>query len=204
MMSLTTFLAFIAASALLALVPGPSMAVLITNSTTKGLRAGFVALAGNGTGLAILVTAAILGMAPLLSMASQWLDLIRMVGAVYLVWLGFTFIRNGLKAGSDQPTVETKSHHIYGQALAVCLSNPKVLLFLGAFFPQFIDPSLALTPQLIILGLGFVVTILTIDALIVLMSSYARRWLLNKQRETNMVGGLMLVGAGAGLAISRQ
>ena len=204
MISVTTLLTFIAASAFLAFVPGPSMALLISNSTTKGTRAGLVALAGNSLGLTSLVAAAILGMAPLLSLASQWFDVIRIVGALYLVWMGINYIRTGLKAGDEQQAANVKLHHIFGQAVAVSLSNPKVLLFLGAFFPQFVDPALAMTPQLVALGISFLVTVLTIDAAIVLTSGYARRWLLEKQKATHIASGTLLIGAGVGLAFAHR
>jgi len=204
MMSFQLYLAFVAACVLLAVIPGPSMALFVATSTTRGVRAGFMSLAGNSTGLALLAAAAILGMAPLLSLAAEWFDYIRLLGAAYLMWIGVGYIRKGLGEPQRAKEAEAPRHRLFTQALTVALSNPKVLLFLGAFFPQFIDPSAALTPQLIVLGVSFVVTLSLVDAMIVLASGYARKWLLNRQRGVHVGSGVLLIGAGAVLAFSRR
>jgi threonine/homoserine/homoserine lactone efflux protein len=204
MMSLELYLAFIAACVLLALIPGPSMALLVATGTTRGIGPGFMTLGGNIFGLSILVTAAVFGMAPMLALAADWFDLIRYAGAAYLIWMGFNYVRRGLNEPAEAVAAEKPSSHLFMQAVAVALSNPKVLLFLGAFFPQFIDPGFAMTPQLTILGIGFVVTLAFVDMLIMLMSGYARRWLLKKQRQTHIVSGVLIMGAGVGLAFARR
>lgn len=204
MMSFELYLAFIAACALLALIPGPTMALLVATGTTRGIGPGFMILGGNTLGLSILVTAAVFGMAPMLAMAADWFDLIRYVGAAYLIWMGYNYVRRGLREPDEAMASEKPSSHLFAQALAVALSNPKVLLFLGAFFPQFIDPAFAMTPQLTILGIGFVVTLAFVDMLIMLMSGYARKWLLKKQRQTHIASGVLLMGAGVGLALARR
>ncbi len=204
MMSLEAYLAFVAATVALALLPGPAMAMFIATSTTKGLREGFLTYVGNTAGLIILVIAAILGMEPLLSAASFWFDVIRLVGALYLVWIGIGLVRKGLAAPSGEPVQAVKSRSYFAQGLFVSLSNPKVLLFLGAFFPQFIDASKPMMMQLVVLGATFLAIAAFIDLLIVLMSGYARRWLYQKQRATHIGGGVLLVGAGLGLALSRR
>ncbi len=204
MMPLELLLAFIAACVLLALIPGPMMALLVATGTTRGIRAGFMTLGGNALGLVILVTIAVLGMAPILALASEWFDYIRYIGAAYLIWVGFGYVRRGLNEPEEAMTTEKPSSQLFMQALVVALSNPKSLLFLGAFFPQFIDPATAMAPQLIILGIAFVVTLVSIDMLVMLMSGYARKWLLQKQRQTHIASGVLLMGAGIGLAFARR
>lgn len=204
MMSVELYMAFIAASVLLALVPGPSMAMFVATSTTRGTKAGFTTIAGNSAGLVVLVAAAVLGMAPMLSLVAHWFDYIRLAGAAYLVWIGITYIRAGLKEPEAAAAVKAPHRRLFKRALTVSLSNPKTLLFLGAFFPQFIDPAHALTPQLIVLGITFVITLTLVDSLIVLMSGYSRRWLLNHQRKTHIGSGMLLISAGAALALARK
>ncbi|MCP4933151.1 MAG: LysE family translocator [bacterium] len=204
MISLEAYLTFIAASVALGLLPGPAIALFIATCTTKGLRQGLFAYAGNTTGLSVLIVAAIIGMAPLLSLASYWFDIIRLVGAFYLVWMGIGLVRKGLAHQGGEQQVVVKSKHYFLQGFLVSMSNPKVLLFLGAFFPQFLDPSQSMIPQLILLGVTFLVIIAVIDFLIVLTSGYARRWLLEKQKATHVASGALLVGAGVGLALARK
>ncbi len=203
MMSLELYLTFVAASVALALLPGPSIAMFIATSTTKGTRQGLLAYAGNTAGLTILVTAAVIGMAPLLSLASYWFDLIRLVGAIYLVWIGISLVHKAASASGGGGLPATKSSHYFTQGLLVALSNPKVLLFLGAFFPQFLDPSQSMTAQLIVLGSTFLAIASFFDLLVVLMSGYARRRLMKEQRVTRIASGSLLIGAGVGLAFTR-
>ncbi len=204
MMSLETYLTFCAASFALAILPGPSIALFIATSTTRGTRQGLAAYAGNQAGLGLLVSGAILGMAPLLSLASYWFDVIRLIGALYLVWMGIGLLRKGLAYSEESEPPQIKSKRYFLQGFLVAMSNPKVLLFLGAFFPQFIDPSTSMTKQLALLGVSFVAILAMVDLFVVLMSGYARRWLLQKQRATQIGSGVLLVGAGLGLALSRR
>ena len=204
MMSLEAYLTFVAATVALALLPGPAIALFIATCTTRGTREGLLAYAGNTLGLSVLVVGAIIGMAPLLSLASYWFDIIRLVGALYLVWMGIGLIRKGLAHNEDEPQPDVQSKRYFLQGFLVSMSNPKVLLFLGAFFPQFLDPSQSLTQQLVLLGMTFLAIIAMIDLIIVLSSGYARRWLLKKQRATHIGSGTLLIGAGVGLAFARR
>jgi homoserine/homoserine lactone efflux protein len=87
-MSPEILIAFIVACILLGLAPGPNMALILANTLSHGLAAGLVTLAGTSTGLAILVAGAALGMSSLMVFMSQWFDVIRWIGALYLVYLG--------------------------------------------------------------------------------------------------------------------
>src|SRR5689334_4164807 len=87
-MSGEILLAFVAACVLLALTPGPNMALMIANTLSSGLRAGLVTLAGTTTGLIVLVTAAAAGMTSIMVFMSAWFDVVRWAGAVYLLYLG--------------------------------------------------------------------------------------------------------------------
>ena len=87
-MSPEILIAFTAACILLGLTPGPNMSLILANTLTGGLRAGFLTLAGTTTGLAMLVVAAAAGMSSVMVFMSEWFDVIRWVGALYLVYLG--------------------------------------------------------------------------------------------------------------------
>jgi threonine/homoserine/homoserine lactone efflux protein len=141
-MSPEVLLTFVAACILLGLTPGPNMSVILASTLSNGLRAGLVTLAGTTTGLTLLVAAAAAGMSSVMVFMSEWFDVIRWIGALYLVYLGarqlWLFRRRA--SGVAMPP-RAVGENLYFEGLLVSLSNPKVLLFLGAFLPQFVDPA---------------------------------------------------------------
>ncbi len=198
--------AFVLACIVLAITPGPAMALLIANSTRHGRRAGLQTVLGNGFGLCILVAAATLGLTSIMAFVAEWFDVIRWIGAAYLVWLGLTRLHAAWKATDDTVPAAppTGRERWFWQGLAVALSNPKVLLFLGAFFPQFVDPSMAIAPQLAVLAVTFVVVIMLTDALMALAVDSARGWFLARGRVLDGVSGGVLVIGGIWLALQRR
>ncbi len=126
-----------------ALTPGPNMSLILANTLTGGLRAGLVTLAGTTTGLALLVAAAAAGMSSVMVFMSEWFDVIRWVGALYLVYLGARqlWLLRRRAAGLRRCRRRRPAPISICEGVLVSLSNPKVLLFLGAFLPQFVDPA---------------------------------------------------------------
>lgn len=203
-MSEYVFGAFVLACIVLAITPGPSMAMFIANSASHGTRAGLLTVLGNSAGLALLVAAATLGMSSVMAFVAEWFDLIRWIGAAYLVWLGVTRLRAAWRTGSlDAPPAAERGRWFW-RGFAVSLSNPKVLLFLGAFFPQFLDPGAPIGPQLALLGVTFVAVIAAADALMVLAFGSARGWLLNRRRVLDGFSGGVLICGAIWLAMTRR
>lgn len=206
-MSLSLTLAFVAACILLALTPGPNMGLIIANTLSGGLRAGLVTLAGSGTGLAVLVAIAAVGMTSVMVLMAEWFDVIRWAGALYLVFLGgrqlWSYLRQRNAPAAQARPMSGRSR--YMTALAVSLSNPKVLLFLGAFLPQFVDPSRDLALQLAVLSVLFVVVIVGVDVLYTLAIAKARaRFSIERLRVLDGVAGALLVLGGLALATARR
>jgi homoserine/homoserine lactone efflux protein len=164
-MSTQILLAFVAACVLLALTPGPNMALMIANTLRHGLRGGLVTLAGTTTGLALLVAAAAAGMSSIMVFMSTWFDVVRWAGAVYLVYLGARQLWQ-LRGRASHTALEAppvKRGSWYFQGLLVSLSNPKVILFLGAFLPQFVDITADPVGQLTVLAVLFVLVLAAVD-----------------------------------------
>src|SRR6478672_304031 len=134
-MSIEILIAFVAACILLGLTPGPNMSLIIANTLRGGLASGFVTLAGTTTGLALLVAAATLGMSSVMVFMSEWFDVIRWLGALYLVYLGARqlWLFRQRSVPGFVPPKHSSGANLYFEGLLVSLSNPKVLLFLGAF-----------------------------------------------------------------------
>jgi homoserine/homoserine lactone efflux protein len=206
-MSTELFLAFIAACVLLALTPGPNMALMIANTLSNGLRAGLVTLAGTTTGLALLVAAAAAGMTSIMVFMSAWFDVVRWVGAIYLIYLGgrqLWRLRNrDALADMAQPQVSQGSWYLQG--LIVSLSNPKVILFLGAFLPQFVDLKSDPVGQLTALAVMFVVVLAAVDVGTTFAIARARAGLgAARLRLLDGAAGVFLMLGGLALATMRR
>ena len=204
-MSIELFFAFVLASALLAATPGPNVSLIIANGTSHGLKAGMLTVAGGVTGVVLLVAGATLGMNTVMALVSDWFDFLRWVGAAYLVWLGASRI---WKAWRNEPALAApiaSRGNWYWQGLAVALSNPKILLFLGAFFPQFVNQNAPLAGQLWLLAITFIVIITVVDSSYGLLAGAAKGWITQSRvRLADSVTGALLICGGLWLATARR
>jgi threonine/homoserine/homoserine lactone efflux protein len=207
-MSLQILIAFVAACILLGLTPGPNMSLIIANTLRGGLGSGFVTLAGTTTGLALLVAAAALGMSSVMVFMSEWFDVIRWLGALYLVFLGARQLWQywQRRRNPTQPLPPASSRGgAFVQGVLVSLSNPKVLLFLGAFLPQFVDPAADPVRQLWVLAVLFVIVLAAVDVAYTVALARARTTF-NAAKLTVLDGaaGLLLLAGGVALAMVRR
>lgn len=160
-MTLDTLLIYIVASLALALIPGPTMLLALSNGIEGGMRRASWGIAGASLGSVTLITVVALGLGSLLA-ASEWLfNAIRVVGIVYLVWLGIKLWRSeatDLRTTLAKSPREVRPHGRTAlvRSLAVALSNPKTVLFFAAFLPQFVDITKPQGPQYLLLGAVFV------------------------------------------------
>jgi len=204
-MSIELFLAFVLASVILGATPGPNVSLIIANGTSFGLKAGLLTVAGGISGVALLVTGATLGMSSLMVLMADWFDLLRWAGAAYLVWLGMSRIWKARKhkAAVEQPV--RSGRRWYWQGLAISLSNPKTLLFLGALFPQFVNPDAPLASQLWLLAVTFIAILVLIDSTYAVLSGTARAWITQKRvRLAESITGFLLILGGIWLAAARR
>jgi threonine/homoserine/homoserine lactone efflux protein len=204
-MSAEILIAFIAACWLLAWTPGPMMSLILANVSSYGLAAGLWTLAGSLLGLSALVTATALGMTSLMAFMSAWFDVIRWVGALYLAWLGFQRLRRVWRGygPSAEPLISRRRWFL--QALTVSLSNPKVLLFLGAFLPQFVDKSGDVPLQLTVLAVTFVIVVGSADAAYTVAVGKMRGLLApGRLKLLDGLSGLLLLLGGLVLATARR
>ena len=203
-MSLNLYLAFVAASLALALMPGPNVAVIVSNSVAYGVRYGLLTVAGTTSAMVPQLLIVTLGLAGVLEFMSHWFEVLRWVGVAYLVYLGVEALR--APAGNlGAAKAERKSARaIYTKGLLVSLTNPKTLLFFGAFLPQFVDPKGDTVGQLVLLSLTFLVVGAAVDACWALAAGKARGLLARAGRWTNRITGGVLITAAAALAFARK
>jgi len=204
-MPLELYLAFVAASVLLILTPGPMVAYVIATTLSRGLRHGFVAVAGSTLASAIQLGVVALGLTAILNAASEAFFWIKWLGVFYLVYLG---VRTWLAAPEDlaaSPDARGLSdRRTFLEAFVVNLTNPKALLFHGAFLPLFISASAPVGPQLLTLAATFLVIAVSMDCLWALTASRSRPLLARAGRWRNRVTGGVLITAAAGLALEHS
>src|SRR6201746_2763043 len=203
-MSLQVYLAFVAACIALALLPGPVVTLLIANGLRHGTRAALVNIAGVQAGLAIVIGIVAVGLTSLMATMGYWFDWVRFAGAAYLVWLGIKLIRSPVEGvESDAPPPPPRGG-FFLHGVVVVLSNPKVLVFFGAFIPQFMDMSKDHFPQVALLGITFMVIAASTDAVYALLAGRARRFFsARRTRMVSRVSGGFMIGGGIWLALIR-
>ena len=203
-MSLSVYLAFLLACVVVMIVPGPSVTLVIANSLRHGRRAGLLNVAGIQLGLALTVGVLLLGLASLITAMGAWFVWVRLAGAAYLIWLGCKLLMASGEIEAGAALREPRGG-FFVQGLAVALSNPKTLLFFGAFFPQFIDASRDFTLQVLIMGATAMVVAVISDSAYALLASRVGAALSRRRvRLMTQASGGMLIGGGLWLAFSRS
>ena len=203
MMSTETYLAYLAVCLVAIIVPGPTNTLIVANGMRHGVRAGLANVAGTQAGLALMLAVAGLGLTSVIEAAGHWFEWIKLIGAAYLVWIGWQMIRS---AGDTHSKAAAKPRAgFFWQGLIVCLGNPKQLLFFGALMPQFVDPASSHAVQIAILGATALALAILSDGAYALASGRIGRRLSQTivRRMTKLSGGL-LIGGGLWLALSRS
>lgn len=180
-MTLDTLAIYTATAFLLAVTPGPTMLLALSNGIGGGMRRAGWGIAGAALGSAIVIAIVALGLGSLLALSTWLFDALRIAGVAYLVWLGYKLWRSepadvGLALAENRDSAP-QGRRALAKSLAVALSNPKALLFFAAFLPQFIDTSRPQGAQYAVLGAIFI----GIDVLIMMAyaaaGTQAVRWL---------------------------
>jgi threonine/homoserine/homoserine lactone efflux protein len=199
MPDLATLALFAAAALALAVVPGPAVIYIVSQSIDGGRRAGLVSAFGIATGGLVHVLAATVGLSSLLLSSATAFEAVKLVGAAYLVYLGVRRLLTHAAAVS----VERERRPLaarYGRGVVVNVLNPKTALFFFAFLPQFVDPDRgAAWLQIATLGVLFVALALASDALYALAAGTAAQRLRGKTFAAiqRWVSGTVLIGLGA-------
>ena len=198
------YLAFVAATVLLMLIPGPNVALIVANSVAYGTRYGLLTVAGTSAAMIPQLLVAGLGMTALLASVGAWFEWLRWAGVAYLAWLGLQHWRAPAADLTQARPEPPQKARIFGRGLLVSLTNPKTLLFYGAFFPQFLTADAAIGPQVALLSATFLAVAVTVDGGWALLAGRARPLLARRGRLRNRLTGGLLIGAAAGLAMARR
>lgn len=202
MPDLNILAAFALATTFLMLIPGPNVALIVANSLAHGPRYGLLTVAGTACGVVPQLLLVGLGLAGVVDLVGHWFEALRWAGAIYLVILGIQHWRAPAPdlAVAPQPR---SVRSVYARAVLISLTNPKTLLFLGAFLPQFVAAGRPAGPQVAILAVVYVAVAVLVDGVWALLAARLRGWLRARGRLRARLTGGLLISAGAGLALAR-
>jgi len=200
-------LAFVLASALLGITPGPDIIYVLVRGAAQGPKAGVAAAAGLATGIVGHTLFAVVGLTALLAASATAFTAVKFAGAAYLVYLGVRMFtgrdRMDLSGGGDTKPLGA----IYRQTILMNLLNPKVGLFFLAFLPQFVDPAAGpAAPQFALLGVIFMAVSFVVMAGAGIAGGQLRRWLATSEsasRRIQYAAGTVLVALGLRLALEK-
>jgi threonine/homoserine/homoserine lactone efflux protein len=198
--SLETWIAFAAASAIMLAIPGPTVLLVITYALSHGRRATSATVAGVALGDFTAMTASMLGVGALLATSASMFAILKWMGAAYLIYLRLKLWRAPVAGDAEQTAApaDERLRPIFLHAFVVTALNPKGLVFFMAFLPQFLDASRPVAMQLVIFEATFLV-LATLNATgYGLLASLARGTIRKPrvQRLVNRLGGSLMIGAG--------
>jgi threonine/homoserine/homoserine lactone efflux protein len=200
----STFIAYVLASLVLAVTPGPGVAYIVARTLAQGRPAGLASVAGVAAGNLGNALGASLGLAALFALSSAAFDVVKWAGAGYLVWLGVQALR-GARGGTDALHAEFAAPQlarILRDGFFVALLNPKTALFFAAFVPQFMTPGAGAAQQAAALGAVFVLIAAITDTGYVLLASAAARSLAGRNaRRTAALGRYATAATFIGLGL---
>ena len=197
------FTAFLLITAVLVITPGPIVTLVIATGASQGIRAALTTVAGTTLGNAILLAAIAFGLSWVLKNAAILFDILRWVGAVYLIWLGIQAWRH---AGPNGTAAAPGRHVHFWRGFVVALSNPKSIAFFTAFLPQFVDPALPVGWQLFVMCTVSLALAALTDAAWAVAAGLGRAWFM-KPRYNALLGrlsGVALIGGGLWLSMARR
>jgi threonine/homoserine/homoserine lactone efflux protein len=195
-------LTFIAFALVIIAIPGPSVMFAISRALVLGKRGAVLTVVGNGIGVLIQALAVSVGLGVLIQSNELLMNIIRLTGAGFLIYLGITAIRHR-RDGLDLTAhvVAPKSSHIMRESILVGLSNPKTIVFFSAAFPQFVvSGGTPIVFQMILLSVIFVVFGISGDAIYALTAGAARDWFAKSQDRVvamRTIGGIAMTTLGA-------
>ena len=202
-----SFLAFLFAAVVLAVTPGPGIAYVVARTVAGGRAEGLASCLGTGIGGMLHVLAAALGLSLIVAQSALAFNVVKYVGAAYLIYLGIRLLLRKDQAFAVQPVASQGARRALFEGIVVEALNVKTALFFLAFLPQFITPGEPVVPQLVLLGsicvaLNTMVDVVAVFAADRLLASDAARSA--RARLLTRASGLTMLGLGAYLALARR
>lgn len=204
-MTLAIWLGFLLAAILIAVTPGPGAVISMSTGMRHGYWAALTAILGLQAAILVHLLIVALGLGALLAASETAFSLVKLLGAVYLVWLGIQKWRApAIPVDANMPAVGRRG--LFLQGVLVNLTNPKAIIFIGALVPQFVDPAQPQIPQYLLIALTLCLTDLAVMSGYALAAVRLGRWLHDPTaiRLQNRAFGGLFVSAGVLLALSSR
>ena len=197
------FAAFLVITTVLVITPGPIVTLVIATGAREGMRAALTTVVGTTLGNALLLVAIAFGLSWVVGNAATLFEILRWIGAAYLIWLGIQAWRH---AGESGAASLPRGHVHVWRGFAVALSNPKTIAFFTAFLPQFVDPALPVEPQLAVMCAISVVLAAFTDSGWAVAAGLGRAWFMHSWRAKLLgrLSGVALIGGGVWLSLARR
>jgi len=208
-MIVENFWVFAVAGLLLNLTPGNDMLYVIARSSGQGTKAGVISALGIGAGCIVHILAAVIGLSALIAQSALAFDIIKYMGAAYLVYLGIrSVVKKKHSITIDKHLKQLSYHKIFWQGVMTNVLNPKVALFFLAFLPQFITVHQGETSlQILFLGIWFDVVGTIVNVLVALLFGKIGAWLSTSPgfvQWQERITGMILIGLGIKVALSTR
>jgi threonine/homoserine/homoserine lactone efflux protein len=202
-MNYQLFSAFLLITVVLFLTPGPIVTLIIATGARQGTRAALLTVAGASTGNTLLVGCIAIGLGWILKTSAEIFDYLRWIGAAYLVFLG---VQAWQHAGAMSEAVTPGGHVHAWRGFIVAITNPKTIAFFTAFLPQFLDPTLPIERQLLVMCSVSVTLGACLDSGWAIAAGLGRAWLMKPKfnRPLGRLFGAVLIGGGIWLSLARR
>ena len=206
-MALHTWLLYLVASIGLSLTPGPNSLLVLTHGALHGTRRTLYTVIGGTVGFVTLIALSMLGIGMLLAASGEALRVLKIAGGAYLVWLGIQVWRAPpIRLRHDERpagVVAARGGQLFRQGLLAAVTNPKALLFYGAFLPQFLDPARDLLTQFVVMAGTFAVVEFAVEVLLAGLAQRIRPALERAGKGFNRTCGGLFVAMGAALPLTK-
>ncbi|MDH1530676.1 LysE family translocator [Pseudomonas mosselii] len=203
-MALDTWLIYLLASIGLSLTPGPNSLLALTHGALYGARRTLFTILGGVLGFSLLIALTMFGLSALLQASASLLTVLKWIGGAYLVWLGIQLWRTpALHLEQPRGGVALSNAGLFRQGCLSAVANPKVLLFYGAFLPQFIDPQRGLLVQFVAMAATFACVECLVEYLLARLAFRIRPWLAKGGRGFNRCCGSLFALIGVALPLGR-
>ncbi|NTY91834.1 LysE family translocator [Pseudomonas putida] len=203
-MALDTWLIYLLASIGLSLTPGPNSLLALTHGALYGARRTLFTIVGGVFGFSALIGLTMFGLSALLQTSASVLSVLKWVGGAYLVWLGIQLWRSpGLQLELTERSARLGNAGLFRQGLLSAMANPKVLLFYGAFLPQFIDPQRGLMLQFVVMAATFASVEFLVEYVLARLAFRIRPWLAKGGKGFNRCCGSLFALIGVALPLGR-
>ena len=194
-MELGNWVLYLLAVTGLTLTPGPNGLLALTHGAIYGRRKTLSTIVGGSVGFATVIALSMFGIGALLAASVEILTVLKFVGGAYLIWLGISVWRSpAIGAQDTKPVTNVKGSYLFRQGALAALTNPKGILFFVAFLPQFIDPSISLLSQVVVMALTFVIIEFIYEYVVASLANTLKPALAKFGKRVNQVfGGVFIV-----------